>query len=75
MFKAVALNIIFRAVAQKGGTSMLLNKEHCDIIMKEAFDGVTIPEYTVDDVNRILLECKPMVQEAVRLKVVLGKSS
>ena len=54
---------------------MVLNKEQCDVIMKEAFDGVTMPEYTVDDVNRILLECKPMVQEAVRLKIVLGKSS
>ena len=75
MFKAVALNIIFCAVAQKGGTSMLLNKEQCDVIMKEAFEGTAIPEYTVDDVNRILLECKPMVQEAVRLKVILGKSS
>lgn len=43
MFKAVALNIIFRAVAQKGGTSMYnktrkeLIKEICDRLNLKGF--------------------------------------
>lgn len=54
---------------------MILTKEHCDTIMKEAFGGRTLPEYSVEDVNRVLLECSTVVREAVRLKVVEGKSS
>ena len=54
---------------------MILTKEHCDTIVKEAFEGKTIPEYTVEDVNRVLLECSTVVCEAVRLKVVEGKSN
>lgn len=54
---------------------MILTKEHCDTIMKEAFKGRDIPKYSVEDVNRVLLECSTVVCEAVRLKVVEGKSS
>ena len=54
---------------------MILTKEHCDIIVKEAFKGIDLPEYTVEDINRVLLECRTVVREAVRLKVVEGKSN
>lgn len=54
---------------------MILTKEHCDIIMKDAFKDTDIPEYSVEDVNRVLLECNNSVCEAVRLIIVEGMSS
>ena len=54
---------------------MILTKEHCDIIMKDAFKDTNIPEYSVEDVNRALSECSDVIRKAVRLIIVEGKSS
>ena len=54
---------------------MILTKEHCDTIMKDAFKDTNTPEYSVEDVNRVLSECSNVVREAVRLIVVEGVSS
>lgn len=53
---------------------MVLNKEHCDIIMKEAFEGITMPEYTIDDVNRIIQNRNEMMQRVIELKFIDDKS-
>ena len=54
---------------------MILTKEHCDTIMKDAFKDMDIPKYSVEDVNRVLSECSDVIREAVRLIIVEGKSS
>lgn len=44
---------------------MLLTKDVCDDIISRAFKGYEVPEYTVEDVNRVYDTLRPCVQEVI----------
>lgn len=49
---------------------MFLTKENCDIIVKDAFKEKEIPEWTVEDINRVLDICTDRTKYLLKLRFI-----